>query len=107
MTENDIPPLTDLWVEEIKLLITRQLKRTISEREISEHYQDFIAQERSPYLQVLYSDWRNHFKRYIRKRLKETEVKNEKVSTRLQNHVRASGSCLALEHQDYKSTFDD
>ena len=31
----------------------------------------------------------------------------EKVSTRLQNHVRASGSCLALEHQNYKSTFDD
>lgn len=84
VTENDIPPLTDLWVEEIKLLITRQLKRTISEREISEHYQDFIAQERSPYLQVLYSDWRVHFKRYIRKRLKA--IKDE-TSTANRQHL--------------------
>jgi hypothetical protein len=84
VTENDIPPLTDLWVEEIKLLITRQLKRTISECEISEHYQDFIAQERSPYLQVLYSEWRNHFKRYIRKRLKA--IKDE-TSTANRQHL--------------------
>ena len=105
MTENDIPPLTDLWVEEIKLLITRQLKRTISEREISEHYQDFIAQERSPYLQVLYSDWRNHFKRYIRKRLKETEVKNEKVTKGFENNIRASSSTLEIG-KNFKPTFD-
>ena len=105
VTEKDIPPLTDGWVEEIKLMISRQLKRIVTDAEISEHYQDFIAQEKSPYLQVVYSDWRNHFKRYIRKRLKETEVKNEKVTKGFENNIRASSSTLEIG-KNFKPTFD-
>ena len=80
VTGDNIPPLNDLWIEEIQRMISQQLKVKLTTEQVNEHYQDFVSQEESPYLQVLYSDWRGHFKRYVRKRIRSRQNESDKTN---------------------------
>ena len=69
VTKQKIPPLTDVWIEEVQRLVERFVSKKISEAEIKKHYEDFKAQEATEVLQEPYSTWRKHFNNYVRKTL--------------------------------------
>ena len=76
VTKKEIPELTEIWIEEIKLLALRFAKQELTDEDVHRHYEDFKAQEVTEILQTTYSDWRKHFGNYVRAALKREKNGN-------------------------------
>lgn len=73
VTRENIPELTDVWIEEIKNLVRRFNQKELTDEDVHRHYEDFKAQENNETLQESYTNWRRHFNNFIRKRIKRQD----------------------------------
>ena len=84
VTKDKIPELSDIWIEEVQMMISEQVKVRLSPDDVREHYKEFVALEASETLKDSYQEWRKHFGNYVRKRLKA--IKDE-TSTANRQHL--------------------
>lgn len=84
VTKDKIPELSDIWIEEVQMMVSEQMKVILSPDDVREHYKEFVAQEASETLKDSYQEWRKHFGNYVRKRLKA--IKDE-TSTANRQHL--------------------
>lgn len=84
VTKDKIPELSDIWIEEVQMMVSEQMKVSLSPDDVREHYKEFVAQEASETLKDSYQEWRKHFGNYVRKRLKA--IKDE-TSTANRQHL--------------------
>lgn len=105
VTKDNVPQLTDTWIEEIQMMVYRQVRVKVSSETMQEYYKDYCAQEVTEMSDSTYKEFRQHFGNYVRK---QEQIKKENGNDKQRqagNDRLREAQITATSAKDYASAF--